>query len=98
MPAEVGLPCVTFPATLLLSPEHCGLHVWPLSGALRVMTQRGDRQSLSVCFSSLFSGNWVLDISDVQEMQKRQCAVFNPTLLLIYQLQLELPPCSFMPL
>lgn len=66
MPAEVGLHCVTFPATLILSPEHCGLHVWPQSGASGVTTQRGDRQSRSVCVSSLVSGNWVLDISAVQ--------------------------------
>lgn len=61
MPAEVGSHCDTFPATLILSPEHCGLHVWPLSGASRVTSQRGDRPSRSVCFSSLVSGNWVLD-------------------------------------
>ncbi len=43
MPAEVGSPCVTFLATLILSPERDGLHVWPLSRASEVMTQRGDR-------------------------------------------------------
>lgn len=58
MLAEVGLPCVTFLTTLILSPGHSGLHVWPLSGASRVMAQRGVRPSRSVCFSSLFSGNW----------------------------------------
>lgn len=68
-PQKLACP-VTFLATLILSPEHCCLHVWPLSRASRVMTQRGNRRGHLVCFSSPFSGNWVLDIGVVQLMKK----------------------------
>lgn len=64
------LHCVTFPATLLLNPEHCGLHASPPSGSSRVTTPRGDR--LSVCCASPSLGNCQMHISGVQEMQQSQ--------------------------
>lgn len=75
MPAEVGLPCVTFLATLILSREHSGLHVWLLSGASRVMIQRGDRvvQSASACFEVIGRRTVVLH----SKCNMGQCVAFN---------------------